>query len=130
MNYTDIIIEESLDDTSLLSNLKVLNTEVEVVNENFKTPWLKQWTLHTVEIPDTEITSITEKLSHSFDKEHPDWYADFKNDESHYIIFPNKVFNVRRSDPENYRPAVKHGLSLGIPIYQLNFVPEIEQWKF
>ncbi|HEY1074945.1 MAG TPA: hypothetical protein VGE59_04640 [Patescibacteria group bacterium] len=130
MNYTGVIIEESLRDSSLLKDFKITGTEIEIVNENFKTPWLTQWTLHTIEIEEDDIDRVADQISRSFDRDHSDWYADFKNDVSHYIIFPNKVFKVDCGNVENYRPAVKHGFDLGIPIYQLNFKPEIEKWQF
>lgn len=69
------------------------------------------------------------RISESFDSEHPDWYADFKNNSYHYIIFQNKVFKVDRSRPEQYQEAVQHGFSRGIPEYQLDFSSDIKQWE-
>jgi hypothetical protein len=129
MDYTGVIIEESLSDSSCLDGLKIIKTEIEKVTPGMQTPWLEQWTLHTVSVPDAKIDDVAEKLSHSFDNRQTNWYADLKNDRFHYIIFPSKVFKVDRSDSEQYRPAVIHGLSLGIPIYQLDFVPEINNWE-
>jgi len=94
MNYQGVIIEESLDDFSILEELKILQTKVEKVTPDHKTPWLKQWTLHTVEIPEDKVDMIANKISRSFDKQHPNWYADFKNDKFHYIIYANKNFRV------------------------------------
>lgn len=119
-NYKGVIIEESLEDKSVLQGLKILETKVEEVTEGHKTPWVKQWTLHTVEIPEDRAGEIAEKLSHSLDSEHA-WYADFKNDSTHFIIFRNKVFKIDRSSKEQYGEATKYGLTLGIPDYQLDW---------
>ena len=127
MNYTGVIIEESLKDKAVLRKVKVTKTKVEPVTEHHKTPWLKQWTLHTFEISEDQAALVAEQLSKSLDNNY--WYADFKNNDYHFVIFPNKVFKVDRSKPKQYEPVVKHGLSLGIPDYQLDFSPAIKQWE-
>ena len=50
MNYKGVIIEESLENKDVLKDVTVLGTKVEDVTEGHKTPWIKQWTLHTVEV--------------------------------------------------------------------------------
>ena len=124
MNYTGIVIEESLRDTSVLNEVTILETKVEPITPEHMTPWLTQWTLHTVEIPEEMAEDFAEKLSRSFDKEHPDWYADFKNDVYHFIVFAGKIFKVNRAKPTRYKDAKAYGSSIGIPEYQLDFVPD------
>ncbi len=125
MDYQGVIIEESLEDKSVLKEVQILSTKVEQVVEKHKTPWLLQWTLHTVEIPENQADDIAEKISSALEKEHS-WYADFKNEKYHYIIFRDKVFKVERGDKAQYDEVVKFGISLGIPEYQLDFSPAIE----
>ena len=127
MNYSGVIIEESLKNKKVLSQVTLTKTKVEKVTEHHKTPWLKQWTLHTFEIPENQAGEVAELLSKSLDSNY--WYADFKNNDYHFVIFPNKVFKVERKDPEQYKPVVSHGLSLNIPRYQLDFSPAIKQWE-
>ncbi len=127
-NYKGVIIKESLEDKSVLQGLKTLETKVEEATEDHKTPWVKQWTLHTVEIPEDKAQEIAEKLSHALDSQHA-WYADFKNDTTHLIIFRNKVFKIDRSSKEQYQEATDYGLTLGIPDYQLDFSPHIQHWS-
>lgn len=128
MNFNGVIIEESLENKDVLRKVKIITTKVKEVTEEHKTPWIKQWTLHTVEIPENLADKIAEDLSSSLDSEHS-WYADFKNDKFHYIIFRNKVFKVDRSKPKEYDDVTKYGLSVGIPDYQLDFSPDIKEWK-
>lgn len=71
---------------------------------------------------------MAEKLSQSMGIEHS-WYADFKNEKFHYIIFRDKVFRVDMGSPKECRPVVEQGLSLGIPDYQLDFSPVIKDWE-
>ncbi len=127
-NFIGVIIEESLDNKEILKKVKIIKTEVEQVTEKHKTPWIKQWTLHTVEISENQTDKVAKELSKSLDFEH-NWYADFKNDRFHYIIFRNKVFKVDRSKKEQYDKVTRYGISLGIPNYQLDFSPDIKEWE-
>ena len=127
-NFNGVIIEESLENKGVLQKVKIIKTKIEEVTEEHKTPWIKQWTLHTVEILENQADEITEDLSKSLDSEHS-WYADFKNDRFHYVIFRNKIFKVNRSKPEQYSDVTKYGLTLSIPDYQLDFTPHIKEWE-
>lgn len=125
MNYQGTIIEESLDNKSVLKKVKILSTKVEQVVEKHKTPWLSRWTLYKVEILDNQAEAIAKELSLSLEKIHF-WYADFKNPTSHYIIFRNKIFKIDRQSKKQYEKAKKYGIALGIPDYQVDFSPEIK----
>ena len=129
MNYKGVIIEESLSNKDVLRDVKILSTKVEEVTEKHKTPWLKQWTLHTVEISKEKAAKVAEKLAKDLETEHTAWYADFKNDKFHYIVFTGgKVFKVDLQNPVLYKEATKHGISLGIPEYQVDFAPDAKVW--
>jgi hypothetical protein len=124
-DFRGVIIEESLERKDVLRKVKVIETKMESVTSEHKTPWVKQWTLHTVEIPGKQADDVAKELSASLDPVHS-WYADFKNDKLHYIIFRGRIFKVDRSKPEQYAEVVKYGLSLGIPNHQLEFSPAIK----
>ena len=127
MSLRGDVIEESLKDKSVLKELKIVSTRLEKVTKDHKTPWLKQWTLDTIEVDEKDAAELAKKLSQALEDNY--WYIDYKNEDTHYVIFPDKVFKVDRKNVENYRPAVNYGLSLGIPIYQLDFSPEIKYWE-
>lgn len=124
MNYQGVIIEESLNNPSILKEVKILETRVERVTAHHQTPWLKIWTLHTVEIPEEKIEVFSEKISKVIGRKQS-WYADFKNDTYHYIIFKNKIFKINRKSKEEYEKATNYGISLGIPAHQLDYSPEV-----
>lgn len=123
MNYTGTIIEESLSDRKYLSGLKIFQTKVKPATDHEKTPWLKQWTLHSIEIPERRGQVMAKKLSAALDQQH-NWYVDFKNDQWHFVIFRNKVFRVDCHKPEEYQAAKQYGRRLGIPDSQLDFTPK------
>lgn len=128
MDYKGVIIEESLENSDVLKDVHVVSTKVEPVTEKHKTPWIKRWTLDTVEIPENVVDIVAEKVSQALDSQHP-WYADFKNDTTHIIVFRGKVLKVERAHAEQYDAVIKYGVSLGIPAYQLDFTPAIKEWK-
>ena len=107
----------------------ILETKVEPVTEKHQTPYLKQWTLHTVEVDENKAEEVAEKISRALDSEHNDWYADFKNDRTHYIIFRGRIFKIDRTSKEQYSEATKYGISLGIPDYQVDFSPHVKKWE-
>jgi hypothetical protein len=122
MNYKGTIIEESLGNVDVLKDVKVLSTRVSLVTEEHKTPWVKQWTLHDVEISEESVVAVAEKIAKSLDSKHS-WYADFRNEVFHFVIFPNKVFKIDRKSKEQNDAAVNYGLSIGIPSHQLDWQP-------
>lgn len=129
MDFKGVIIKESLEDASVLDDVKILSTEVEPVTDEHKTPWIRQWTLHTVEVPSEKATKIAEKISEALDREH-DWYADYKTDTEHFIIYRDRVFHIiDRSDKEQCAAAIAYGISIGIPAYQVDFAPDTVRWK-
>ena len=128
MNYQGVIIEESLENKGILKDVKISDTKVEEVVEEHKTPWIKHWTLHAVEIPENQASSVAKKISKELDSKH-NWYADFKNDTHHYIIFRDKVFYIDRKNKGQYDEAKRYGISLGIPEYQVDFAPDDKIWE-
>ena len=128
MNYKGVIIEESLGRKDVLREVKILETKVEAVTEEYKTPWLKQWTLHTVEIPEDKVDEIARMVSKDLDTK-DSWYGDFKNDKYHYIVYRGKVFKVDLQNPLEYKSAKEYGIALGIPEYQVDFALEDKIWE-
>lgn len=126
--YIGVIIEESLENKDILKKVKIIKTEVEKVTDEHKTPWIKKWTLHTIEIPEDKADFTAKEISKSLDSKHS-WYADFKNKNTHFIIFKDKVFKINRSSKKQYNGAKEYGISLGIPEYQVDFHPDIKEWE-
>ncbi len=131
MNFTGVIIEESLENGNVLKHMKIIKTEVEEVTEKHRTPHLKQWTLHTVEIEEGRADEMAQELSKSLHggSAHNNWYADYRNDTTHYIVFRGKIFKIDRASKAQYDAAKQYGLSLGIPEYQVDFHPQVQEWK-
>jgi len=126
MDYKGTIIKESLENKDVLEKLEIISTRVEAVNKDHQTPWLKQWTLHKVIVSSVKADAIAKELATALDREHGgSWYADYKNDKNHFIIFPNRVFKIDRSRVDQYKAATDYGLKLGIPNYQVDFMKDL-----
>ncbi len=123
-DYKGVIIEESLEDKEVLKEIRIVETRVSQVTEDHKTPWLTQWTLHTVTIPFDKADWVAGEISRWLDRSHgSSWYADFRNDKFHFIVFRNKIFKVDIDSKQQYEEVRKYGRGLGIPEYQLDFTP-------
>ncbi|MDP2925165.1 MAG: hypothetical protein Q8N99_02215 [Nanoarchaeota archaeon] len=94
MDYKGVIIEESLEDKSILKEVKIIKTKIEKVTFNYRTPWLKQWTIHTIEIPEEKIDEICKKIKKAFDSEH-NWYIDLKNNKYEITVFHDQIIKKR-----------------------------------
>ncbi len=119
-NFIGTIIEESLASKDILEKIKVTKKKTEKVTAKHKTPWLEKWTVLKVEIGADKAAKIADEIAKRLESAH-NWYADYKNDDFHFVIFRNKVFRITRTSEEQYAQAKKYGMSLGIPDYQLDF---------
>ena len=123
-DYQGVIIEESLKDAQVLKGIRIVKTRISKVTKRHKTPWLTHWTLHTVMIRESKADQVARDISLELDESHGEsWYADFRNNRYHYIVFPNRVFRISITSARQYAEARRYGRSLGIPEYQLDFTP-------
>jgi hypothetical protein len=60
--FEGIVIEESLTNPEVLKRLQVVSTRVSKVTPDHRTPWLTQWTLHTVTALPDEVASIADEF--------------------------------------------------------------------
>lgn len=118
MKFKGDIIEESLIDKGVLGGVNIISTRVSKVTNDSQTPWLTQWTIHTVEISENQADDLAEKLRSALDPNHG-WYIDYRNEQFHYVIFKNKVFKINRGEKSEYDAMIQYGVSIGTPDYQL-----------
>ena len=119
-----VIIEESLQDKRALEQVIIKETRVSRVTESHQTPWLAQWTLHTIEMPAERADSVAFLVSSSLDPDHGgSWYADFRSDKFHFVVFRGKVFKIDVHRKKRYEEVRRYDRSLGIPERQLDFTP-------
>ena len=107
--YNGVIIEESLDDNRVINNLEIIRVKISSA--------LKQedrWHLYTVLISEKNIEKLSQSLKHG-------WYMHFWKEQRVIAIFKDRKFEFDYNKKETWEPAIKYGLSIGIPKEQLDF---------
>ena len=129
-NFNGVIIEESLENIGVLENVAIISTRVEPVTEKH-TPLALPVDFALRGSGGRRSGQNGGRDTRIADREHKgSWYADFKNESHHYIIFPDKIFLVDRRSAEQYDDAKHPGLSLGIPEHQVDFHPSVAEWEW
>lgn len=105
-NYIGTIVAESLIDKSVLDGLKITRSEVSHT---------LGWHLFTVDVSAQEIQKLSQNI------ESNKWYMHFWKDRNVIAVFKDKTFEFNYDDKESWKPAIEHGLSIGIPKEQLDF---------
>jgi hypothetical protein len=106
---TGIIIENSLQDNTVLHRLTILKT------------WQDgNWRIHEVQVSKAEAEELGKHLSSG------PWYMHFweKGKDDILVVYKDKVFHIEYSDKRTWQAAVAYGQSLGIPSEQLDFAVE------
>jgi hypothetical protein len=102
--YKGKIILESLEDKNLVSKMQILGTEV-----------AGPLTIHTVLISKIDIESLSPYIKQGA------WYAHFWHGNEVITIFRDKIFKFLHNQPSSWREAIGYGISIGIPMKQLDF---------
>lgn len=103
------IVENSLSDTSILKEVKILKT------------WKDgSWILHSVIASPEIISEMPRYLADG------PWYIHFwqEGTDDILVVFKNKLFSIKYSDQNTWKDAVEYGKSIGIPEKQLDFIVE------
>ncbi len=112
--YKGAIVEESLEDKNVLEDFDIVERTV-TDDENPDDRW------HICKVL-ADMEHI-EKLS-KFIKP-IGWYANFWSGTGNMaVVYRNKIFSFHKDDEVGRREAVEYGLSVGIPLEQLDFFVE------
>ncbi len=104
--YKGTIIENSLADKSILSDLKIE-----------KTHQSGSWIIHDVLIDENQIIRIQKSLDNG------PWYIHFweSGKDDIIVVFKNKMFTIRYLDKNTWADAIAYGKFIGISDEQLDF---------
>lgn len=106
MKYTGVIIEESLKDTSVLEDVEIISSSI---SEN------SGWHMHTILVSEEDFIKLSKVIKPK------KYYMHFWKDREVVAIFRDKIFKFNFDDKSTWKDTVDYGLSLGIPIEQLDF---------
>jgi hypothetical protein len=117
MVWKGVLIEESLEDKSLLNLTKIVETDIDRLKEDGKVR-----TLHKIEVEDNKkdefIQTAIKKLKLKF-------YTYLVKDKVMYVLFRDHMFKFSRGYPE-LEAAKEYGKRAGIPEEQMPFEYLIE----
>lgn len=104
--YKGTIIENSLNDLSILSKVQILNTRQ-----------AGSWIMHDILTEEAIIPELSASLADG------PWYIHLweSGKDEVKVIFKDKVFDIQFSDKSTWSDAVAYGKSIGIPEEQLDF---------
>jgi hypothetical protein len=118
--YHGIIVEEGLEDPTLVASLLVLGKKRG-----------REWTLVRVGVEELSLPALITRLQSSLRVEGGvPFYAHFYRPRELIVVFPEAVFRITPGK-ETWSPAVTYGASAGIPVEELDFSPcrfEEETW--
>jgi hypothetical protein len=105
--YQGTIIEQSLENTDILKEFSITKTWTD-----------EDWILHDIEVDEDAFLIIQRSLANG------PWYVHMWRDNEIVIIYKEKIFRVNRFDRDTWKEAIAHGLSIGIPKEQLDFLTQ------
>ncbi len=115
---TGLLLQESLNDLSVLDRLRIVKTETwEVANAAEFQP--RVWTAVSFEVDDLQAESVIDALSHALKT--PGWYIDLRQADRVIVIFPEQVFKYRRGDAAGEAAAQDYARTSGIPLTQIDW---------
>src|SRR3989344_90511 len=92
MNYTGVIVEESLKSQKILKDFKIIKTEV---SED------ETWHMHTVCATKEQLEKLSQELNSGT------WYAHFWNENDIVVVFQNKIFAFQKGASKFFREEVR-----------------------
>jgi hypothetical protein len=112
--WRGVIIEESLEDPSLLDDLAITGSSAAQLEEE---AWLGEFKFVCVEVPDASVEVITALAAQVIK---PVWYLHLVNGDQMKVIFRDKVFTLNRADVDALQAVVEYGIGQGIHPAQLD----------
>lgn len=84
------------------------------------------WTFLDFEAPDNRAEELATGLAEALSAD-GGWYADFRSETEHVVIFPGKTFRYAKGDRDGFDAAVEYGRSIGVPDHQLDW-EDVDPW--
>ncbi len=110
--YKGAIIEESLEDISILKKFKI----IKIVVTDDENP-VDRWHINNVETTKDQLELLSKVIKPK------KYYAHFWNENREVIvIFRDKIFTFDYDNKNSWQPAIEYGLSVDIPKEQLDFL--------
>ena len=111
--WQGVVLEESLDDKSLLNLTKIVGTDIDKLEEEDRV-----MTFHKIEVTDSERYQFIEKARQSIK---PGFYIHLCKGGKMCVIFKDKIFKFKKGQQSLLEKAREYGKSIGIIPEQMPF---------
>ncbi|MCF4122200.1 hypothetical protein L1785_14565 [Antribacter sp. KLBMP9083] len=119
--FTGSIVAESLRDDA---RIEVDGVHVTCVSRfRVSDPGPRQppvWTLLEISVERPSVDPLREVLERSI-RTDGGWYADFRDETEHVVVFGDRSFRYRKGDATGRRAAQEHALAHGVPPHQVDW---------
>ncbi|HEU5267681.1 MAG TPA: hypothetical protein VFU35_13320 [Jatrophihabitans sp.] len=80
----------------------------------------KTWTFIHFEVDDDRVDELAASLSSTLLSD-DGWYADFRSDREHFVVFAGKIFRYPKGDTAARDQVIRYGRDAGTPAHQLDW---------
>ena len=115
MVWKGVIIEESLEDKTLLDMVNIVGTREATLKQEEERGVMH---LHLFEVEDAKRTDFVEKAKSAIKQS---WYIHIAKDETIVVIFKNKSFEFSVDEEDKVQEAKDYAMSIGINAAQIGF---------
>lgn len=115
--FKGCIIEESLEDKTLLKLCEITDSTVGHDDNPDTNAGEPIWTIHQVEITRSKVEELVKLLRDNLKL--PNWWADISFQDEVYIVFKNKVFYGSNKDKNFVKTVRDYGKSVKLPQSQI-----------
>ena len=106
--WCGMVVEESLNDATVVNDFAVSKVKITAPGK---------WHIYRIAASDEQIVLLQATLKAG-------WYMHFWKRTDLRIVFADAIFQARLDDKSTWNKAISHGLKLGIPEAQLDFLTE------
>ncbi len=123
MTFTGMLLQESLEDLSVLDRLTITKVETWEPGELGR-PAGPTWTATFFEGDEDTADETAELISNAMKDLY--WYANIHLPVDEIVIFARKVFRYRRGDAEARKAPEDYARSVGVPEHQIDWERDSE----
>jgi hypothetical protein len=122
LTFTGLLLQESLEDTSILDRLNVTKVEIWEPGDRGE-PGGPIWTATYFEGDDDAADTTAELISRAMKPSF--WYANIHLDVDEIVIFSGKVFRYVRGDAQARKAPEDYARSVGVPEHQIDWERDV-----
>ena len=106
--WLGVLIEESLEDPTVLKKMNIVETQRMLLEGETQGQQLQ---LHKIEVSESDVEDICLEVSRVI---RPTWYFHVVSGSKMIVVFRDEILKAEKSDPESIERIIKYGTTHGI----------------